>query len=211
MLAEQDIYCNGYKRREGGEEQGFCNVRQIHQNGGAYHYAEDSVRGNIEDFTSLRTDIGTTYRDYAMKLIDIYGDSIKMVSPDLFDFDRIEWLDVDDMLKYVELEYKKLSDKCAALMGEISDSFRASLQSSLKSYKSLANGNTSLGLAMAGLTMLDHYMAAGERTNRLKEDLSVFQTSVKRPSTEHRHIHFAYQRHHLHIGIQASKLYGCQV
>lgn len=149
----------------------------------AYHYAEDSVRGNIEDFTSLRTDIGTTYRDYAMKLIDIYGDSIKMVSPDLFDFKRIEWLDVDEMLKYVELEYNKLSDKCTALMGEISDSFRASLQSSLQSYKSLSNGNKSLGLAMAGLTMLDHYMAAGERTNRLKADLSVFQTSVKHDAT----------------------------
>ena len=149
----------------------------------AYHYAEDSVRGNIEDFTSLRTDIGTTYRDYALKLIDIYGDSIKMVSPDLFDFKRIEWLDVDEMLKYVELEYNKLSDKCAALMGEISDSFRVSLQSSLQSYKSLSNGNKSLGLAMAGLTMLDHYMAAGERTNRLKADLSVFQTSVKHDAT----------------------------
>lgn len=149
----------------------------------AYHYAEDSVRGNIEDFTSLRTDIGATYRDYAMKLIDIYGDSIKMVSPNLFDFKRIEWLDVDEMLKYVELEYNKLSDKCAALMGEISDSFRASLQSSLQSYKSLSNGNKSLGLAMAGLTMLDHYMAAGERTNRLKADLSVFQTSVKHDAT----------------------------
>ncbi len=149
----------------------------------AYHYAEDSVRGNIEDFTSLRTDIGNTYRDYALKLIDIYGDSIKMVSPDLFDFNRIEWLDVDEMLKYVELEYNKLSDKCAALMGEISDSFRTSLQGSLQAYKSAANGSKALGLAMAGLTMLDHYMATGERTNRLKSDLTTFQTSVKHDAT----------------------------
>ena len=149
----------------------------------AYHYAEDSVRGNIEDFTSLRSDIGTVYRDYALKLIDIYGDSIKMVSPDLFDFKRIEWLDVDEMLKYVELEYNKLSEKCGALIGEISDSFRASLQNSLQSYKSLSNGNKSLGLAMAGLTMLEHYMVAGERTNRLKSDLSVFQMSVKHDAT----------------------------
>ena len=145
----------------------------------AYHYAEDSVRGNIEDFTSLRSDIGTVYRDYALKLIDIYGDSIKMVSPDLFDFKRIEWLDVDEMLKYVELEYNKLTEKCAALIGEISDSFRTSLQA----YKSLSNGNKSLGLAMAGLTMLEHYMGASERANRLKSDLSVFQTSVKHDAT----------------------------
>lgn len=149
----------------------------------AYHYAEDSVRGNIEDFTSLRTDIGSTYREYAMKLIDIYGDSIKMVSPDLFDFKRIEWLDVDGMLKYVELEYNKLSEKCGELMVEISESFRSSLQNSLQAYKSSANGNKSLGLAMAGLAMLDHYMAAGERTNQLKSDLSVFQTSVKHDAT----------------------------
>lgn len=145
----------------------------------AYHYAEDSVRGNIEDFTSLRSDIGTVYRDYALKLIDIYGDSIKMVSPDLFDFKRIEWLDVDEMLKYVELEYSKLTEKCAALIGEISVSFRTSLQA----YKSLSNGNKSLGLAMAGLTMLEHYMGASERANRLKSDLSVFHTSVKHDAT----------------------------
>lgn len=149
----------------------------------AYHYAEDCVRGNIEDFTSLRSDIGTVYRDYALKLIDIYGDSIKMVSPDLFDFKRIEWLDVDEMLKYVELEYNKLTEKCAALIGEISDSFRTSLQGSLQAYKSLSNGNKSLGLAMAGLTMLEHYMGASERANRLKSDLSVFQTSVKHDAT----------------------------
>ena len=149
----------------------------------AYHYAEDSVRGNIEDFTSLRSDIGTVYRDYALKLIDIYGDSIKMVSPDLFDFKRIEWLDVDEMLKYVELEYNKLTEKCAALIGEISDSFRTSLQGSLQAYKSLSNGNKSLGLAMAGLTMLEHYMGASERANRLKSDLSVFQMSVKHDAT----------------------------
>lgn len=149
----------------------------------AYHYAEDSVYGNIEDFTSLRSDIGTVYRDYALKLFDIYGDSIKMVSPDLFDFKRIEWLDVDEMLKYVELEYNKLTEKCAALIGEISDSFRTSLQGSLQAYKSLSNGNKSLGLAMAGLTMLEHYMGASERANRLKSDLSVFQMSVKHDAT----------------------------
>ena len=96
-----------------------------------------------------------------------------MVSPDLFDFKRIEWLDVDEMLKYVELEYNKLTEKCTALIGEISDSFRTSLQGSLQAYKSLSNGNKSLGLAMAGLTMLEHYMGASERANRLKSDLSV--------------------------------------
>lgn len=148
-----------------------------------YHYAEDSVRSNIEDFTSLRSDIETTYREYAMKLIDIYGDSIKLVSPSLFDFKQVEWLDVDEMLKYVELEYNKIQDKCCALIAEISDSFRASLQSSLVAYKSASNSNKSLGLAMAGLEMLNHYMASSEKANRLKGDLTVLQASVKHDAT----------------------------
>ena len=81
-----------------------------------YHYAEDSVRDNIEDFTSLRSDIASTYRDYAMKLIDIYGDSIKMVSPNLFDFNRVEWLDVDDMLKYVSWSITSLPKSVLLLL-----------------------------------------------------------------------------------------------
>lgn len=69
------------------------------------------------------------------------------------------------------------------MIGEISVSFRTSLQGSLQAYKSLSNGNKSLGLAMAGLTMLEHYMGASERANRLKSDLSVFQMSVKHDAT----------------------------
>ena len=149
----------------------------------AYHYAEDNVRSNISDFISLRSDMEATYREYAMKLIDVYGDSIKMIAPTLFDFNRVEWLDVDSMLKHVELEYNKIQDKCGALIAEISDSFRMSLQNSLSAYKSTANGSKSVGLAMAGLTMLSHYMSSNERTNQLRGDLAVLQNSMKHDST----------------------------
>lgn len=149
----------------------------------AYRYAEDNVRNNIGDFTSLRSDIEATYREYALRLIDIYGDSIKMVSPQLFDFNKVEWLDVDNMLRQIELEYNKIQDKCGVLITEISDSFRKSLQSSMYAYKSMARSNKSLGLAMAGLGMLDHYLAAKERTNRLRGDLQVLHTSVKHDAT----------------------------
>lgn len=149
----------------------------------AYHYAEDNVRSNISDFISLRSDMEATYREYAMRLIDVYGDSVKMIAPTLFDFNRVEWLDVDSMLKHVELEYNKIQDKCGALIAEISDSFRMSLQNSLSAYKSTTNGSKSVGLAMAGLTMLSHYMSSNERTNQLRGDLAVLQNSMKHDST----------------------------
>lgn len=150
---------------------------------GTYHEGEDTVRRNIADFTTLRTDIGTTYQEFAMQLIDIYGDNIKAVAPNLFDFNQVQFLDVDSMLKHTELEYSRISDKCSALIGEISDSFQNSLRSSVAAYKSAGQGNKALGLAMAGLGMLNHYMEAGERTNRLRSDLSVFKTSIKHDST----------------------------
>ena len=150
---------------------------------GTYHEGEDTVRRNIADFTTLRTDIGTTYQEFAMQLIDIYGDNIKAVAPNLFDFNQVQFLDVDSMLKHTELEYNRISDKCSALIGEISDSFQSSLRSSVAAYKSAGQGNKALGLAMAGLGMLNHYMEAGERTNRLRSDLSVFKTSIKHDST----------------------------
>lgn len=150
---------------------------------GTYHEGEDTVRRNIADFTTLRTDIGTTYQEFAMQLIDIYGDNVKAVAPNLFDFNQVQFLDVDSMLKHTELEYNRISDKCSALIGEISDSFQNSLKSSVAAYKSAGQGNKALGLAMAGLGMLNHYMEAGERTNRLRSDLSVFKTSIKHDST----------------------------
>ena len=150
---------------------------------GTYHEGEDTVRRNIADFTTLRTDIGSTYQEFAMQLIDIYGDNIKAVAPNLFDFNQVQFLDVDSMLKHTELEYNRISDKCSALIGEISDSFQNSLRSSVAAYKSAGQGNKALGLAMAGLGMLNHYMEAGERTNRLRSDLSVFKTSIKHDST----------------------------
>lgn len=150
---------------------------------GTYHEGEDTVRRNIADFTTLRTDIGSTYQEFAMQLIDIYGDNIKAVAPNLFDFNQVQFLDVDSMLKHTELEYNRISDKCSALIGEISDSFQNSLKSSVAAYKSAGQGNKALGLAMAGLGMLNHYMEAGERTNRLRFDLSVFKTSIKHDST----------------------------
>lgn len=150
---------------------------------GTYYEGEDTVRRNIADFTTLRTDIGASYQEFAMQLIDIYGDAIKMVAPNLFDFSKVQFLDVDSMLKHTELEYNRISDTCSALISEISDSFQASLQSSAAAYRSAGKGNRTLGLAMAGLGLLSHYMNAGERTVKLRSDLTTFQTSVKRDAT----------------------------
>ena len=148
-----------------------------------YHDGENAVRQIIAGFNTLRTDIGSTYQEYARRLVDVYGDGIRMVAPGLFDFGQVEYLDVDGMLKYVQLEYDRISDSCGALVSEISDSFRSALESSVQAYRSAAQGSKAVGLAMAGLGMLRHYMDSSERTNRLRLDLEVFKTNVRRDAT----------------------------
>ena len=118
-----------------------------------YHDGENAVRQIIAGFNTLRTDIGSTYQEYARRLVDVYGDGIRMVAPGLFDFGQVEYLDVDGMLKHAQLEYDRISDSCGALVSEISDSFRSALESSVQAYRSAAQGSKAVGLAM-----LRHYM-----------------------------------------------------
>lgn len=149
----------------------------------AYHQARRSVQHNIDDFSTLRIEIESLYYDFATKLMDLYGDAIKSVAPELFDFNNLEWLDVDNMLKEITLKYDQLDKKCSNLLTNVSESFKSSVQSSLAALSSSKSGDRSLGVLMAGAKMIDHYMTASQLTNQLKSELSTFQVSVKYDAT----------------------------
>ena len=147
-----------------------------------YDGAKHQVQSIMADFVSLRTQICDVYRQFSTILIDTFGDGIKAISPDLFDFDSIEWLDVQGMLQKVRLDYDRISEKCKTLMSGIQDSFIQSLKSSSSTYQHA--GNKRVGLLVALLNMGSHYMDASSATNELKQDLVVLKNSVKRDATQ---------------------------
>lgn len=149
---------------------------------GVYDGAKHQVKSIMADFVNLRAQICDIYRQFSTMLIDTFGDSIKAVSPELFDFDSVEWLDVQGMLQEVKLDYDRISEKCKTLMSEIQDSFVQSLKSSSTAYKQA--GSKQIGLLMVGLNMVSHYMDANSATNVLKQDLVVLKNSVKRDATQ---------------------------
>ena len=149
---------------------------------GAYDNAKHQVKAVMADFVSLRAQICDVYRRFSTMLVDAFGDGIKAVSPELFDFDAVEWLDVHGMLQNVKLDYDRVSEKCKTLMSEIQDSFVQSVKSSSVAYKQA--GSKQLGLVMVGLNMFSHYMDASSATNALKQDLVVLKNSVKRDATQ---------------------------
>lgn len=148
---------------------------------GNYDDAKHQIQAVTTDFVKLRGQICDTYRQYALVLTDAFGDSIKTVNPELFDFDSIEWLDVHGMLQNVKLDYDKINEKCSTLMSSITDSFAQSLKTASQSYK--AAGSKQIGLVLAGLNMVSHYINAGQKTAELKQDLLTLKNSVKHDVT----------------------------
>lgn len=147
----------------------------------SYEEAKGGVKTVINDFVGLRGYVNETFRTYSLLLTDLFGDSIKTVSPDLFDFDTIQWLDVQGMMKNVQLAYNQISGKCGELMGEISESFSRSLQTAAGSYR--AANNRSVGLILAGISMFTHYADAQAQTNELRQQLLTLKDDVRHDAT----------------------------
>lgn len=103
-----------------------------------------------------------------------------------------DWLTGTSGVKEVRGKASVMFDRYAKLVEAYryaGDSVRAnisdftSLQGSMTAYRSAAGSSKTLGLAMAGLGMLDHYMVSSEKANRLRGDLQQLQTSVKHDAT----------------------------
>lgn len=147
----------------------------------AYEAARCNVQETLLVFTELRNDVVRLYRKYAMALTDVFGDSIRSVSPELFDFEKVEWLDVQGMLKQIELQYTSVSTRCSTLMNEIESSFRTTIQSSLDNYRVL--NNKQAGLLLASINMLGHYLDASSRTAEMSSELILLRNDMRRDAT----------------------------
>lgn len=148
---------------------------------GNYDDVKSSIKYLIADFTKLRSYVCNIYQQYAMVLTDAFGDSIKAVAPELFDFDSVEWLDVQSMLQTIKLDYDKITERCSMLMSDISGSFTDSIKQASSSYR--VAGNKQTGLLLAALNMVSHYVNAGQKTNELKQELLSLKNSVKHDVT----------------------------
>ena len=146
----------------------------------SYIESKTCVNNNIADFVDIRSNIVTIFQKYSLTLIDIFGDSIKIIDPELFDFSSIQYHDVSAMLKRAELEYNQIADKCPVLLGEIYDSFKDNFSNSLRTLSTTNTQNNKLALIDAGLSFLNHYFDASQKTNMLRQDLSNFKISVSK-------------------------------
>ncbi len=146
-----------------------------------YQTCESDVKNAIYDFTMLRSEILTVYRYLSTTLINCFGDSIKVIAPEIFDFDAVEWLDTASMLKQAGLKYDQLSDTCGNLINAISENFSNSVRGAIDAYRVV--GDKRMGLIMAGLTMLNHYVDSYSQTAVLGKEYLTFKNYLNHDIT----------------------------
>ena len=142
----------------------------------SYDDAKESIKSAAVDFIFFRERILEIYKKYLFALVDIFGDSIKSVAPQVFDFDRIEWLDVKQMMQSVELEYNNIINTSTLLMSEVKESFGKALTDSANDYGKTKDA--SVGLVLVALNMFNHYADSAGKAALLEEDLLSLKTSV---------------------------------
>ncbi len=147
----------------------------------AYNDAQVEVKSSVSAFMELREYLAEQYRQYAMMLVDVFGDKIKVSFPELFDFEAIKYLDTQVMLDSVELEYSQLASQCSEMLADVSDSFKLSLQGAVVAYSgNKGNKSNQSALVVAAMNMMSHYIDSTHKTTMLKRSLQEMKNAANR-------------------------------
>jgi len=143
---------------------------------GAYGDARNTIRELVSDFSEIRQSTCESYKKYALSLIDLFGDSIKATMPELFDFNSVQFLDVEAMQQNVKLAYDGIYGKCGALIGDVSESFTKALSRSASQFS--VQQDKSVGLVLAGINMISHYVKTGQKATALHRDFAELRGAI---------------------------------
>ena len=144
----------------------------------SYSDAKNSVKEITKDFVNIRENSVDIFRRYALALTDIFGDKIKAAMPEVFDFDSVEFLDTESMLKNVELSFNSVFGKCGELAGEISDNFSSVLKLSATQVGKAQDKR--LGVALAGVNLISHYIKTSQKASVLKTEVQELKNSISK-------------------------------
>lgn len=145
----------------------------------AYRTAENNVRNNVADFSTLCANFMQTCREYEMRLVEIYGTKVmKECDPKkfdgwdrLFDFGGDYFLNVDKMFPHANLKDSHIFDNCQSLNYATEG---LSTRNSTGGYKSVAAREKAKKLAAAEAKMQNSAVQSSK-----KEDVKTFVSNIK--------------------------------
>ena len=83
-----------------------------------YRFAKQANLELIEDFEFLRTELLNFRAEITQLLSDIIGDNIKSSHPDLFDFSKIEYVEIENFRKELNLKFGDLASQLQVFNSE---------------------------------------------------------------------------------------------
>ena len=144
-----------------------------------YYGYKDSLGGLITEFSLMRDRIADIYRRRSLELIDLFGDRIKAVDPELFDFARIEWLDVRAMQEAAHLHYDQVMQSSLVAIRKINDSINKRANQTVQGF----NNGIGAGLLSLGLNFLGHHLESIAITHELRAELENFKLRLHSDAT----------------------------
>lgn len=148
----------------------------------SYQTAEKRVKADIKDFVDLRGAVNFTLRKYATALVDVFGDSIRVIDPDLFDFEKVKWLDVKGMQSQMDLKFNQLDQDCTLLLGEVAEHFSKTMNQIplwMKSSKALGPKSGLYGTLVVGvISYLNHWLDTQEKSVRMEQEFTKLKNFV---------------------------------
>lgn len=138
-----------------------------------YQTSKQSIADLIEDFTLLRNEVLTIYRTNLTLLTDVFGSKIKAVEPNLFNFELIEWLETEAMIKNIQLEFDNIMSSCSTIILQINSDFKTGVSNAVKI---MGRGkNNALGFAMLGLELFSSWSNSEVQATKLRQELEVLK------------------------------------
>lgn len=152
----------------------YGNYEQLVEN---YREAKYDLKTLIADFVYMREWVQLEFTRQVTALQLLFGDSIRAVDPELFDFDSIAYLDTEQMLQQIQLAYDTLVSQCGVLINEINANFGNSLTQAAQSISKAKN--LKAGIVIGAARLITHHLQAAERANQLKQQFLLLQNQVK--------------------------------
>lgn len=142
-----------------------------------YECAKNDLTHLITDFTYIRNSIIESYRKYSSQLLDLFGDKIRVIAPEIFDFNEIEWLDVEAINKSNKLQFHNLMNSSYEIMSLVSQNFNNKSKSVFQTLGAKGVSNEVKGILVA-IDIFSHYADAQMNTNKLKGEFNSFVSKL---------------------------------
>ena len=135
----------------------------------SYKAEAGMVKGATSYFSKLREELLAVYYKYSGILLDLYGDQIRKVEPELFDYNSISYLDVQTIVDEVLDELLAIQESSGIAVAHLTENVNQIGTKIIDTAKKTKDWR--VAAVEGGIDLLSHHLSAAAETKNLKSHL----------------------------------------